>query len=83
MSPQGWNRLYNSWIQILRDLFFKVAPKKLLQYVEHDVRYDTGSNIRQLLLENNKRNLSDIEFKGQVLHPVPASDEWRIDFALI
>ena len=59
----------------------KVAPKKLLQYVEHDVRSVTGSNIRQLLLENNKRNLSDIEFKGRVLHPVPAGDEWRIGFA--
>ena len=22
MSPQGWNRFYNSWIQIVRDLFF-------------------------------------------------------------
>ena len=53
----------------------KVAPM-LLQHVENDVRSVTGSNIRQLLLENNKRNLSDIKFKGQVLlHPVPAGDE--------
>ena len=59
----------------------KVAPKLLLRHVENDVRSVTGSNIRQLLLENSKTNLSDIEFKGSVLNPVPEGDVWRIGLA--
>ena len=64
-----------NFVEMIRKSY-KVSPKMLLQHVENDVRSVTGSNIRQLLLENNKRNLSDIKFKGQVLlHPVPAGDE--------
>ena len=59
----------------------KVAPKMLLQHVENDVRSVTGSNIRRLLLENNKTALWDIEFKGSIQNPVPEGDVWRIGVA--
>ena len=67
----------NSKLEILDT----VAPKMLLQHVENDVRSVTGSNIRQLLLENNKTALSDIEFKGSIQNPVPEGDLWRIGLA--
>ena len=36
MSPQGWNRLYNSWIQILRDCFsLKVLTISLKKFNIH------------------------------------------------
>ena len=60
----------------------KEAPKLLLQHVKDDVRSVTGSNIRQILLENKKTELSDITFKGEVLHQVPEGEQWRIGFAL-
>ena len=60
----------------------KEAPKLLLQHVKDDVRSVTGSNIRQILLENEKTDLADITFNGEVLHQVPEGEKWRIGFAL-
>ena len=73
-------RRFINFVEMIRNSN-KVAPKLLLRHVENDVRSVTGSNIRQLLLENSKTNLSDIEFKGSVLNPVPEGDVWRIGLA--
>ena len=58
----------------------KKALRDLVQIVKKDVRSITGSNIRRIMLLQEKNSIEHLKHENVEYHSVPESKKWRIDF---
>ena len=61
----------------------KPILKMILSSIEQDVRSITGRNIRMIMMESGKHNISDItvdDFEAVSYHKYDDDEEWRIEF---
>ena len=60
----------------------KAIPKHVLNYVKHDVRSVTGSNLRNILLLTDKdtvEEINSIDIKKLKYHEVTKENDWKIE----
>ena len=58
----------------------KIIPKMLLNHVMRDVRSTTGSNLRKILLQTEKDDISELsKADGAKIryHPLEKADQWK------
>ena len=56
----------------------KEVLRCVLREIEHDCRSTTGRNIRKLLLESKKHQLSEINVNNHAYVQVPEGSDWKI-----
>ena len=60
----------------------KGIPKRLLNFIKHDVRSTTGRNLRKILLLTEKTNveqLDKIDASSVKYHPLREEEAWKVN----
>ena len=61
----------------------KLVPKHLLEFIKHDVRSTTGSNLRNLLLLTEKSSVDELckaDVRNLMYKPIEKNDDWKVGF---
>ena len=57
-----------------------IIPKMLLSHIQCDVRSTTGYNLRKIMLQTDKLNVSELrkdDISKLKYHPTPVEDKWK------
>ena len=60
----------------------KLVPKQLLNFIKHDVRSTTGSNLRNLLLLTDKNTIDDLckdDIRKLKYNEIDGKDVWKVN----
>ena len=60
----------------------KLVPKHLLNFIKHDVRSTTGSNLRNLLLLTDKNTIDDLckdDIRKLKYNEIDGKDVWKVN----